>query len=358
MKKLFQFTFALTAVILLATGCPFVPDPGTQTYTVITGVYMIDGGTEDSPAMLSSINYSNKSITQDLFGQQNGMSLAGRVPDAISYGSHLCLCAQDARKVYITDLSGKIEHEITAGPSGNYTPLRIIQNNEYLYVAYAEGYLGRIDTTGFNVTLLNLGKKPLGMAVSQEKIYVACPGIDNGTTLAVVEARAFAPYKELTVTANPSQVIANGKTNLYVLSEGTVDGTASSLQLINTEKDEVKLSVNLTAPFKMAEGPDGYIFVLTREKVVETVTQKIVPVDGFTARTVMEDFNQGDVLLQDAVSIDVDPVNGVVFVGSTRDDGSGVYDVLNVRGSLWHSFYTTSTPGKVFFSTAVVEYQY
>ena len=115
------------------------------------------------------------------------------MPDAISFGSHLCLCAQDAGTVYITDLAGKIEHEITAGGTGApYKPGHIVRHKQYLFVTYSEGYLARIDTTTYGVSLLEVGANPQGLAVSNEKVYVACPGADGtGTRITVVDALSW-----------------------------------------------------------------------------------------------------------------------------------------------------------------------
>lgn len=358
MKKSLRFVIALIPILMLATGCPFGQDPvQPQTYTVITGVFAIDGGTESTPAKLAAINYADKSMTEDIFDQQNGKSLGGRVPDAISFGKHLCLCAQDAGVVYITDLTGKIEQEIVAGPSGDYKPGHIIRYKQNLYVTYSEGYLGRIDTTTYSVSLLAVGSNPQGLAVSNEKIYIACPGTDwTGTTVAVVDAPSFSLFRNLTVAANPSDVFACGQNYLHILSKGSGE-TEPTIGLFNTKQDELISTFPVLSPYAMAPGPYGYLFVLTREVDNNgVVRQRIVPMDGLAGQPIMEDFNQGDIALETAVGLNVDPVNGVVFVGSTRGKGAGVYEVLSVQGSLWHTFVTTGTPGKVFFSTAQVEY--
>ena len=353
MKKLFHLTVALLPLLALAGGCG-LPDPGQQIYTAIAGVYMIEGGTPTTPAILSHLDYNTRSVTRDIFRQQNGKSLTGRVPDALSFGNHLCICAQDAGVVYVTDLFGKIEREISAAEQGANQPSHIILEKENLFVTYADGFLARIDTATFTVTVLTLPDKPQGLAASNNQIFVACPGATGfGTTIAVVEARSFAAMKSMSVSTNPSELVACGKSYLYVLFKGANSG----IEVFDTEKNESLATVGVQSPIAISTGYSSYFFALTRETDgAGNIYQRIVPVDGYTARPEMQDLNRGDVILDSAVTISVDPINGMIFVGSTKDDGSGKYEIFTPQGGLWHTLNTTETPGKVFFATTQVVY--
>lgn len=357
MKKLFHLSSALMILLALAGGCG-LPDPGQQIYTAISGVYTIEGGTETTPAILSLIDYNTRSVTRDIFGGVNGKTLTGRVPDALSFGSHLCLCAEDAGLVYITDLSGKIEREISAAAKGARRPGHIILEKGYLFVTYSDGYLARIDTTDYSLSILPLAGNPQGLAASNDKIFVACPGEDgNGTDIAVVEARAFSPLKNMSVTPNTRELFACGKSYLYTLNQQSASNSDPTIEVFDTDKYESLATVGVRSPIAISGGYSSYFFALTREyDGAGTVHQRVVPIDGYTARAEMEDLNRGDIILESAVTISVDPVNGVIFVGSTKEDGTGKYEVLTTQGGLWHTFNTTATPGKVFFATTQVVY--
>ena len=137
-------------------------------------------------------------------------------------------------------------------------PRNIVFSGSNAYVSCYDGYVDVIDTATLSVTQrIQVGANPEGMAIANNKLYVAnsgglnFPNVDS--TLSVIDLSTNSELQKIIIGKNPSVVIADSQGEIYVINRGDYGAIPSSISRIDTQNDVVlqTLPINATNITKM-----------------------------------------------------------------------------------------------------------
>lgn len=349
MRKFFYLPSALLSLLLIVTGC-FDWEHTPQPYLVITGTYVLNGGSDEADASLVKYFYRGTEAPTDLFAQaNNGKTLGARAEDMLCVNGCFYICATADKVLYKTDSLGRILTEIVT-PETARSPRHITIYKNHLYVSYAEGFVAEIDTTTSAIRVLEVGGTPNGIAAANDKVYVALSG-NESTEVTVIEARTFAVMSSLAVDPNPGKLITHSEKLIYLLSDGNGADVKSSLQIIEAKEDEVYQLKSIHNALDFTLVPGGLVYALTE---AEPGTFHICPIDGALGMAIQENILGTDEKITLPTSLSTDPVNGAIFLGQKDAEGHNSVKIFSRSGMYLDTFKTGGTaPAGVYFSTAV-----
>jgi hypothetical protein len=141
----------------------------------------------------------------------------------------------------------------------------MLEAGKNVYVAYYEGFVGKISPYARSVKLCQVGPNPDGVAIAGDKLYTADSGgmvSGYGNTVSVVSLTDFTKVSSITVNANPAKVEAssNGK-YLYVSSFGNYADLPAKLQVVDLASGSVR-DLDYTSVSAIAKGPDDVLYIL------------------------------------------------------------------------------------------------
>lgn len=355
MKRL----ITLAAIVLCCISCLKSNDPTPQSVTVVSGIYILNNGNWGSnDSNLGSYNYQE--FSSNIFEKVNKQKLGDLGQDILVYGNKMYIAVSNSGVIFVTDLSGKILSEVKAGPESNYQPRNLASYKGKVFISYYEGYVGSIDTVNFTLTLSDkIGNNPEGVAISNNKLYVA---ISNGlnypdfdSTAAVLNPSTLALEKKLTIGLNPGKMVSCGD-YVFCLCNGNYNDVADSLCVIYTpaggSEDMVSTITALGTPVNIASDGKQYLFVAIKNGD----HYDFASINCFTG-TVYDSsiIKDGTVISNFVTSLDVDPVNYYIFIGTSDYVNNGDMYVFKPTGYLYKKFDTEGlNPIKTAFSTTTV----
>lgn len=198
------------------------------------GFYILNqGDAKIDDAKLSVYDFENQKLTEDLFKKQNKIVLGNIAQDMLIYGSKMYISVTGSRRIYVTDLTGKLlktvdnkDAIITLKPADiAQEPYSLIAHQGKVYATFYGGSIARIDTTSFNIekTISNVGLYPERMVVVNNNLYVTNRSgynIDPSTSIYRIDLTSFNSAIPITVGLNPTQILADKSGNLFVASAG------------------------------------------------------------------------------------------------------------------------------------------
>lgn len=289
----------------------------TQLYILSEGLYNMNNST------LATYNLETKSFVSDYFLAANKRSLGDTGNDMAIYGSKLYVVMNTSSRIEVIEsASGKSIKQIPMFTSNNSarSPRQITFFGSYAYVCSFDGTVAKIDTTTLQlVSLVQSGKNPDGICVSNNKIYVSnsgglnFPNFEN--TVSVIDLNTFTVIKKIFVGVNPGKILADSKGDVYVVSRGDYGLNPYKFQRISTITDEVVQNFDDIKSLNFTIHNDTafiYNFDFTTQKcwvkVFDCVTEKIIS----------ENFiNDGSELIT-PYGIDVNPSNGDVYLTDAK----------------------------------------
>ena len=361
MKKRTLF-FALAATVLLCNSCLGVENPEPREVAVISGIYLLNNGSwGGNNSNIAAYDYNSKSINDNLFYKANGKNLGDLGQDMIVYGSKIYTAVGGSGVVFVTDLNGKILSEVRAGGEGNWQPRALTALKGNVFISYYEGYVGRIDTVGFNLTLSgNVGPNPEGIAAANDKVYLA---VSNGlnypdfdSTVVVIDPSSLAVKSRLTAGINPGKLAACGN-NVFCLCQGNYSDIPAKISIIYDDGNGNDLVTECTYPMTPIQNgiaSDGirYVFIACSSGK----NCRIVALDNFSGLVHDESFVKDGTQFSNSVcSLDIDPLNHVLFVGTSDYVNNGDMYVFTQDGCLFDKFDTGGiNPIRVAFSSEII----
>lgn len=312
--------------------------------TIALGAYILNNGNYASnDASISFYDYNTSSLVAGVFQSANGKKLGDLAQDMLIYGNKMYIGVYNSKVVFVTDKKGKIVKELKfSGESGNLSPREFTAHSGKVYVSLYEGYVAQIDTTDFSTKMVTVGDNPEGMAVSNEKLFVANSGGMNypvyGKTVSVVDLKggALDVIATLDVADNPTDFVVGPAGELFLISMGNYADVINTLQEINKSTYEVK-KVTDTPITMMDMGPDGKLYFISAQYGYECLVGTYSP----TSKSF--DFNfitDGTTFVNTPMSISVDPVTADVYIGTSDYVTEGDMYVFSKDGKLKNKFGT------------------
>ncbi|MCC8197481.1 MAG: hypothetical protein LIP06_02615 [Tannerellaceae bacterium] len=232
---------------------PGTPDPVNPTGEV-KGFYILNGGDYGANnASISFFDEEGKLANSDIYSTANGTGLGDSGQQMILYGTKLYVTVTNSNRLVVLDLDGNLLQKIEPLEDGQPMHPRCMATHDgKVYISYYYGHaVAVMDTTSLSVSrVTEVGRYPEQLVVADGKLYVAnSGGLDNGnygTTLSVVDLETLEVEKEIEVLINPTEVTADSRNNIYVISMGNYGDIKNTLQRIDAETGEVDIIANAT----------------------------------------------------------------------------------------------------------------
>jgi len=327
-KSLFLSALCAMTVIGGFTSCTDDDDsPVFIDVTVADGVFVLNEGSYFSGinGTLDYLDYKTATMSNNILADI--YNLGGTPNNAIIVGDVMYIACSDENRVAVIDAKNLIAAKqmiaITA-------PRELATDGSYLYVTSQAGCVIKVDlTTNLIVeTTPVIGDRLEGIAWRNGYLYVcnSCkeiPDPDSGyssweyhTNLIKLNAETLAKVSDITVAANPNQIVSDGQ-YLYLASWGDYNQTPATVQQID-ENDEVSV---IGTGQKIAYDDNKLYIVNTAydENWNEVHTYKVLDLKT----NLTTDFWGDTSLIFSPGTIGVDPVTHDVFITSYNKDDYG-----------------------------------
>ena len=354
-KSLFLSALCAMTVIGGFTSCSDDDDsPVFIDVTVADGVFVLNEGSYFAGinGSLDYLDYKTATMSNNILADI--YNLGGTPNNAIIVGDVMYIACSDENRVAVIDAKNLIAAKqmiaITA-------PRELATDGSYLYVTSQAGCVIKVDlTTNLIVeTTPVIGDRLEGIAYRDGYLYVcnSCkeiPDPETGfstweyhTNLIKLNAETLAKVSDITVAANPNQIISDGK-NLYLASWGDYNQTPATVQQID-ENDEVSV---IGTGQKIAYDDNKLYIVNTEydEYWNEVHTYKVLDLKT----NLTTDFWGDTSLIFSPGTIGVDPVTHDVFITSYNKDDYG-YASYTTNG-----YMIVYSNANKYFSNAATKY--
>lgn len=320
MKKIhFSILTLLTIVLTVSCNKDEVKQP--EKPKVTSGVYTLnEGNFGANNTTLTYYDFSDKKATTDYYKNVNGSGLGDTGNDMILYGGKLYIVMNVSSYLEVADAGTaksvkKIDLKDTNGQP--LTPRHITSHGKYVFVSCWSGSVAVIDTATLAITKqITVGANPEQMVVSGNKLYVTnsggiTPGYDS--TVSVIDLNTLAEVSKIKVGKNPGAVEADDAGNIYVGFIGDYGDIKPGLVKINTGNNSIVKSSELAvAKLKYFDGKlyatGGY---LGSPNVQIISTTNLTPTSS--------NFVTDGTKINIPYGLNIDPVNGDVYVGDMID---------------------------------------
>ena len=286
-------------------------------------------------------------LTSNAFETVNGRSLGGTPNHAITVGDKLYIASTDENRIEVVDLK-----TLRAG-----TPISISQPRELCAMSghlYATSYTGKvtkikISTGEIVATSEVIGTNLEGIAATNGSLYV-CNAWNSdytyNTNVIKLNPQTLAKQKDITVNANPNQVIAIGS-NVYVCSWGNYADAGELVQKIDASDNVTDIA------------PATYMTVCQDKLYLVSSPYYMPSYKVYDTRTAtLSDLAVGNEVFQ-PTQIAADPQTSDIFIASLSKDpdtGYGSYTLpgyvvrYKADGTLIGQFPTSATsPGTLIY---------
>ena len=328
------------------------PDPLTSS----PGAYILNtGGWGANNASLQYYDFSDSTISTDLFATQNGYGMGDLAQDMVEYGSKIYIALNNSAKVEVLDRTGKVIQTIhpTNAAGEAVKPCYLEAYAGAVYFTNYGGLISRIDTTSLTVTgSVAVGAYPEGLTAANGKLYANISGYGSGTKVAVVDVASFTKIKDLDVVINPyTQSLTADDGYVYFVSSGNYpdskstesEAVYSTLQRIDPSTDVVTTVTN--ASYIANRGTKMYCIYSESNLPAR---YSIFELDLTTG--VKKELTEIMSKVPSASTIDVNPLNGDIYVANTSYSAPNVMYVFNSDGTFKTSFQCGYYTAGAFFA--------
>ena len=339
--KTSRFLLALALCFALYSCEEHTTDPVTP---AAPGTSILNNGNWGSnDSNIGIYDAASKSLVADAFYAANGQNLGDLGQDIIGLGEELYIAVNGSQTIFVTDLNLKIKQQINADKDGaRLSPRAFATAGGNVYVTYYEGYVGKISTADYSVTLCAVGPNPDGIAAAGNSLYVANSGgmayPDYNNTVSVVSLDSFTETSTVEVNVNPARVEASSDgAYVYVSSFGNYADAPAKLQVIETATGKVS-DVDYASVSGIARGKNDVLYVLCGG-----YDENWAPLPGtvykhdMTSGKALGAFVTDGTSLPDAYSISA-ACDGYVYVGCSDYVNTGDVYVFTSEGKFHDKF--------------------
>jgi YVTN family beta-propeller protein len=317
-----QTLVSITLITLLFSACKKTeqetPAPAQNQPTV--GAFILSEGLfGQNNSKLSFYNFETNAITGDYFAQQNPNLTAGLGDtgnDMIQFGSKLYVIINNSKKVTVLNAAnGSFIKNIDFGTAA---PRYVAFARGKIFVTAYDDKVSVIDTLNLNIIKkITVGPNPEGIAASANYLYVANSGGFNAipdSTVSLIDLNTETEIRKIKVGLNPNKVQINKAGNILVSAYGNFANIPASLSFIDasTNNNGINLGPNFAYSHVRVAGDLAYLYnnygggnILVYNTALNQVVRNNFITDGTTIET--------------NYALNVNPVNGDVYIGDARD---------------------------------------
>ncbi|MCD7938240.1 MAG: hypothetical protein LUG98_15390 [Tannerellaceae bacterium] len=301
--------------------------------TETVGYFILNRG--NSNANNASITYVSAAGRMDLEwfeSANNGQKLGDSAEQMLKYGSKIYVAVTGSNRLLVLDDKGKVlEEHNPKTTEGNKGPRCLAAHDGYVYISYFNGEaVAKLDTIDLKITgEVSVGAYPEQMAVANGKLYVAISNYGAGNTLDVIDLSSFTKEKEIEVVVNPTQIIADKRGDLFVVSWGNYKDIDYTLQKVNSSTGEVVILGNAST---MSIYEDEVYTIYSPWGQPEKI--QLGKYNAVTGEQLETNFIKDGTSVDSPWGIDVDPSTGDIYLTS--------YDYLSTS-----DLYVFSADGKL-----------
>lgn len=310
-----KFWFSLVLGAFVLVSCIESEEWETREVTVSDGFFILNEGSyfNQINGSMDFVSYATGtlSVNRNIFEQVNGRTIGSTPNHLIRCGSKIYIATTEENRVEVLDA-----HSLNAlTPIAITAPRELCTDGEFVYVSSYTGEVLKVDTASLTVAVKSevVGANLEGIAYRNGSIFVCNawnPDYSYNSNLVKLSAATLAKEKDITVVANPNQLIASGS-DLYLASWGNYGDIPATIQQIDSN-DQVTTLANAT---HMALG-NGLLYLISSSydenwnamnsySVLDLATKKVNP------------FISGREI-DSPSTIGVDPISGFVFIASCK----------------------------------------
>lgn len=326
--------------------------------SVTVGAYILNTGNwKENNASIQYLDKETGLLSEDLYAAANGgKSLGDLGQDLCLYGSKLYVTVSNSNKVVVMDKDCKVLKKIdTTNEAGlPISPRYMTAAGGNVYFTAYDGTVSRLDTASLDITgKVAVGDYPEAITNTKGKLFVNISGYGKENKVAVVDIATFTKERDIEVLLNPyTQCKVGADGFVYVVSNGNYAGKPNmdpadyiygTMQRIDPATYEVTPVCNATY---FANSGDK-MYILYSEYYLQERNRAYV-YDLKTGES--SDFLDISTL-SSPNSIDIDPVNGDVYVTNAPYNATSDVYVYTKDGEQKAKFSAGYSTSKVLFVT-------
>lgn len=286
-------------------------------YVLSEGLFNMNNST------LAKFDMTTGVLNKNFFLDKNRRGLGDTANDIAIYGSKLYIVVNVSSQVEVLDArTGVSLRQIPMfQPNGlSRQPRYMAFHDGKVFVCSFDGTVAKIDTATLQIeAIINVGRNPDGICVSNGKLYVSnsgglsFPNYDN--TVSVIDIASFTEIKRIEVAPNPSHIRADSEGDVYVVSRGDYGETGYQFQRIDSKTDQV---------VEVFEGLNVFNFTIHNDTAYlysydfTTGNSWFKVFDCKTEKVIAENFITDQTVIQTPYGINVNPHNGDVYITDAK----------------------------------------
>lgn len=280
---LLLFTF------LFINGCDSNETHSPPQITVSKGILILNEGLfGQNNSTLSYYDSEQKNVSQRVYrNANNGTPLGDTGSDIALIDSLILVSVDNSNKVEVLRKSDFSSHGfIDLGAGGSPRSIAVVDQNRAFATSTYGNAVYEFNPAALTVTdTIPVGDKPEGMAISNNKLYVANSGFGGDTTLSVIDLLTNKESKRITVGLNPRFVYVSQKNNIIVVCSGSYENGLGAVYKIDPISDTILDSLQIPGnPQKgTVFGAEEFLVITGSGVQLLTLTNLAVKTNDFIA---------------------------------------------------------------------------
>ncbi len=307
-----NFPLSVVFFLLLFSACkkdPTSPDNTPQTPSA-TGVYILnEGNFGQNNSSLSYYDIKNKTVANDVFSTVNSRPLGDIANAMVIRNNTGYIVVNNSDKIEIIDTRN---HQslgtINAGAGKNPRRLAFINDSLVLVSNFYDSSVSLINVLQKTIVQrIPVGLNPDGIAVKNNRAYIANSGLGYGNTMSIINLATMMTAQTFHIGDNPVLVQTDSDGEVYILCAGfdnDLSDTPGKIYVYRPATESVVDSIFIGGhPFAMCISQSGIGYVVSEQKIVKLNTTTNTSIGKFidgTFYNVGVDETTGEVYCTDA----------------------------------------------------------
>lgn len=242
------FSLLLFAALLLV-GCkedpptPYVPSVDKLENGMVV---LCEGLFQQNNSTISWVQLPGGAQDASFFQTKTARGLGDTGNDLLRYGGKVYIVVNVSSTIEVmsaVDFSPITQIEMTSGGQPKQ-PRFMTSADGNVYISCYDGFVDVLDTATLEITeRIAVGQNPEGLAISNNKLYVANSGGLNfpnpDSSVSVVDLGTNSELQKIVVGINPGGVFVNDAGDVFVISRGDYGAIPSRLRKIDPNTDQV-----------------------------------------------------------------------------------------------------------------------